>query len=70
MRSFVNPSKQKKSGGEPWLVIYTDLMTIIMVFLVILWSLNQGKDIGVSETIGDVTAIMISMPGDVLFPSV
>ena len=40
-----------------------------MVFFVILWSLNQGKDIGVSETIGDVSARMISLPGDVLFPS-
>ena len=69
MKSFVNPPKRKRSGGEPWQVIYTDLMTIIMVFFVILWSLNQGKDIGVSETIGDVTARMISLPGDVLFPS-
>ena len=38
-----------------------------MVFFVILWSLNQGKDIGVSETIGDVTARMLNLPGDVLF---
>ena len=50
------------------MVIYTDLMTIIMVFFVILWSLNQGKDIGVSETVGDVSTRMISLPGDVLFP--
>ncbi len=69
MKSFAHPPKAKKSGGEPWQVIYTDLMTIIMVFFVILWSLNQGKDIGVSETIGDVSARMISLPGDVLFPS-
>ena len=69
MRSFVNSPKSKRSGGEPWQIIYTDLMTIIMVFFVILWSLNQGRDIGVSETIGDVTARMISLPGDVLFPS-
>ena len=65
-RYSISPGK-KKSGGEPWMVIYTDLMTIIMVFFVILWSLNQGKDIGVSETIGDVSARMISLPGDVLF---
>jgi len=68
MKRFSNPPKTKRTRGEPWLVIYTDLMTIIMVFFVILWSLNQGKDIGVSETIGDVTARMISLPGDVLFP--
>ena len=68
MKRFSSPPKTKRSRGEPWLVIYTDLMTIIMVFFVILWSLNQGKDIGVSETIGDVSARMISLPGDVLFP--
>lgn len=67
MKRYANTSARKKSGGEPWQVIYTDLMTIIMVFFVILWSLNQGKDIGVSETVGDVSARMISLPGDVLF---
>lgn len=67
MKRSANTSGRKKSGGEPWQVIYTDLMTIIMVFFVILWSLNQGKDIGVSETVGDVSSRMISLPGDVLF---
>ena len=67
MKRYSTPSKIKKSGGEPWQVIYTDLMTIIMVFFVILWSLNQGKDIGVSETIGEISSRMISLPGDVLF---
>lgn len=67
MKRFADPPK-KKSKAEPWLIIYTDLMTIIMVFFVILWSLNQGKDVGISETIGDVSARMISLPGDVLFP--
>jgi flagellar motor protein MotB len=68
MKRFSVAAKAKKSRGEPWQVIYTDLMTIIMVFFVILWSLNQGKDIGVSETIGDVSSRIISLPGDVLFP--
>jgi flagellar motor protein MotB len=68
MKRFADPAKGRKSGAEPWMVIYTDLMTIIMVFFVILWSLNQGKDIGISETIGDVSTRMISLPGDVLFP--
>lgn len=67
MRRYADTPK-RKSRGEPWMVIYTDLMTIIMVFFVILWSLNQGKDIGISETIGEVTARMITLPGDVLFP--
>jgi len=44
-----------------------DLMTIIMVFFVILWSINQGKDVGISETIGDQMANMVNLPGDILF---
>ena len=56
---------RKKS--DSWQTIYMDLMTIIMVFFIILWSINQGKDIGISETIGDQTARLINLPGDVLF---
>lgn len=67
MRTFVMQRGGRKARGEPWQVIYTDLMTIIMVFFVILWSLNQGKDVGISETVGDVTARMINLPGDILF---
>lgn len=44
-----------------------DLMTIIMVFFVIIWSLSQGKDVGISETVGDVSSRLIDLPGDVLF---
>jgi len=69
MKRHSGPSIAKRSRGEPWQIIYTDLMTIIMVFFVILWSTNQGKDIGISETIGDISSRMISLPGDVLFPS-
>lgn len=58
---------QRAVRKDTWQVIYMDLMTIIMVFFVILWSINQGKDVGVSETVGDVTARMINLPGDVLF---
>lgn len=56
---------RKKS--DSWQTIYMDLMTIIMVFFIILWSINQSKDMGVSETIGDQTARVINLPGDVLF---
>jgi len=45
-----------------------DLMTIIMVLFVILWSINKGKDVGVSDTVGDVTARVIDLPSDILFP--
>ncbi|MCB0366230.1 MAG: OmpA family protein [Bdellovibrionaceae bacterium] len=57
---------QRKESGS-WQIIYMDLMTMIMVFFVILWSINQGKDVGISDTIGDQTANMVNLPGDVLF---
>jgi len=66
MKRFLIP-KKKNSRKEVWQIIYMDLMTIIMVFFIILWSINQGKDIGVSETVGDVTTRMINLPGDILF---
>lgn len=52
-----------------WQIIYMDLMTIVMVFFVILWSLDQGSDVGISQTIGDQTLRTVSLPGDVLFAS-
>jgi len=66
MKTFSGQQRQKKRN-ESWQVIYMDLMTIIMVFFVILWSINQGKDDGISETVGDQTARMVSLPGDILF---
>lgn len=56
-----------KTKSPSWQVIYMDLMTNIMVFFVIIWSLSQGKGEGISETAGDVTSRLISLPGDVLF---
>lgn len=67
MKKFVR-SEKKKKGSESWQVIYMDLMTMVMVFFVILWSLNQGKDIGISDTVGDTSARLIDLPGDVLYP--
>jgi flagellar motor protein MotB len=46
-----------------------DMMTIIMVFFVILWSINQRRESGVSETVGQETVKMVNLPGDVLFAS-
>ena len=66
MKRF-SSAKGKRAVNQSWQTIYTDLMTIIMVFFVVLWSLNKGKDIGVSETTGDVSTRMINLPGDVLF---
>lgn len=58
-----------RRGGEAWQLIYMDLMTIVMVFFVILWSLNQKKESGVSSTIGEESVKMVNLPGDVLFSS-
>ena len=62
----IRKSRHRKKS-DSWQTIYMDLMTIIMVFFIILWSINQGKDVGISETIGDQTARLINLPGDVLF---
>ena len=61
----VFPKTQRNSS---WEVIYMDLMTIVMVFFVILWSLNKGKDDGISPTVGTETPRMIQLSSDVLFP--
>ena len=66
MKQYIRP-KKVMPNRETWQTIYMDTVTIVMVFFVILWSISQGKDIGVSETVGDVTARMINLPGDVLF---
>lgn len=60
-------------GGSSsvWQIIYMDLMTIMMVYFVILWSADQGKaapeQAGISHTIGDQTVRMVNLPGDILF---
>ena len=54
---------------EAWQIIYIDLMTNIMIFFVILWSINQGKEKGIDDAIGNETAQMVTLPGDVLFES-
>ncbi len=62
-----------RASSAHWQIIYMDLMTIMMVYFVILWSAEQGsKDsefTGISPTIGDQTVRMINLPGDVLFSS-
>ncbi len=62
VRTF--PKSHRQSS---WEVIYMDLMTIMMVFFVILWSLNKGKDDGISETVGTETPRMIQLSSDILF---
>jgi outer membrane protein OmpA-like peptidoglycan-associated protein len=57
--------------SDVWQIIYMDLITQIMMFFVILWSLSQvaQKTTGASKTIGDTTKHEVNLPGDVLFPS-
>ncbi len=59
--------KKRHGGSELWQTAYIDLMTNIMIFFVILWSLSQAQSKGVSETVGDVSTRMVNLPGDVLF---
>lgn len=67
---------KKKSGGQ-WAVIYIDLMTQMMAFFVIVWSLEVGAKETQTPTIatgfgtgmGNQTVRMVDLPGDVLFAS-
>jgi outer membrane protein OmpA-like peptidoglycan-associated protein len=75
MRRRVHPPSGKKGHGALWSIIYIDLMTQIMAFFVILWSVEHGvklvatRPIGSGVGMGDQTARMVDLPGDVLFAS-
>ena len=73
-RRRVRPPRTGGKSRAVWQIIYIDLMTTMMVFFVILWSVDQGSsadqtETGISQTIGDQTVRMVSLPGDVLFAS-
>jgi flagellar motor protein MotB len=65
----------KKSHGALWSIIYIDLMTQIMAFFVIVWSVEHGAkltqtpSLGTGIGMGDHTVRMVDLPGDVLFAS-
>lgn len=67
----------KKSHGALWSIIYIDLMTQIMAFFVIVWSVEHGAKLtqtpglgsGTGIGMGDQTVRMVDLPGDVLFAS-
>jgi flagellar motor protein MotB len=63
--------RRAKPKFDIWPVVYIDLMTQIMMFFVILWSISQmqAKKSGASKTLGDTTLHEVPLPGDVLFPS-
>jgi outer membrane protein OmpA-like peptidoglycan-associated protein len=58
-----------------WSIIYIDLMTQIMAFFVIVWSVEHGSRLtqtpalGTGIGMGDQTVRMVDLPGDVLFAS-
>ncbi|HEX3762228.1 MAG TPA: flagellar motor protein MotB [Kofleriaceae bacterium] len=65
----------RKSHGALWSIIYIDLMTQIMAFFVIVWSVEHGArvtqtpSLGTGVGMGAQTARMVDLPGDVLFAS-
>ncbi len=67
-RVYVLPRIPRKKS-EVWQIIYMDLITIVMVFFVILWSINKGRDESAARATGEETTRTVSLPGDVLFPS-
>jgi outer membrane protein OmpA-like peptidoglycan-associated protein len=53
-----------------WQIVYIDLMTNVMIFFVVLWAVqSRPRKTGISDTLGTETVKMVSLPGDVLFPS-
>ena len=75
MRRRVHAPSGKKGHGALWSIIYIDLMTQIMAFFVIVWAVEKGaklvatKPVGSGVGMGDQTARMVDLPGDVLFAS-
>jgi len=69
------PAPRKKSHGALWSIIYIDLMTQIMAFFVIVWTIEHGAKATATVTLatgfgmGDQTVRMVDLPGDVLFGS-
>ena len=72
---FRRRASGKKSHGALWSIIYIDLMTQIMAFFVIVWSVEHGAKLtqtpalGTGVGMGDQTVRMVDLPGDVLFAS-
>ncbi|HSS00864.1 MAG TPA: flagellar motor protein MotB [Kofleriaceae bacterium] len=72
---FRRRASGKKSHGALWSIIYIDLMTQIMAFFVIVWSVEHGArltqtpSLGTGVGMGDQTVRMVDLPGDVLFAS-
>ena len=46
------PRAPKKGHGALWSIIYIDLMTQIMAFFVIVWSIDHGSKATVTANLG------------------
>ena len=68
-------ARPRKGHGALWSIIYIDLMTQIMAFFVIVWTIEHGAKAtmtagvgtGFGVGMGDQTVRMVDLPGDVLF---
>lgn len=68
---------QRRSPRALWAIIYIDLMTQIMVFFVILWSVERREadtaaeqpSLGIGMGTGDQTVRMVNLSSDILFAS-
>ena len=58
-------------SSDVWPIIYIDLMTQIMMFFVILWSIARcrRRRRASRRPLGDTDRAEVNLPGDVLFPS-
>jgi outer membrane protein OmpA-like peptidoglycan-associated protein len=67
--------RSPRRHGMLWAIIYIDLMTQIMIFFVILWTVERRAEdtktvnMGTGLGMGDQTVRMVNLPGDVLFAS-
>lgn len=68
MKRYAAPAGQRRRF-ETWQIIYIDLMTNMMMFFLVVWIISQRQEKGVSDKMGDETVKLVSLPGDVLFPS-
>lgn len=77
MRGRRSGHRKKGGHGALWSIIYIDLMTQIMAFFVIVWTIEHGSKATQTPTLatgygvgmGDQTVRMVDLPGDVLFAS-
>ena len=61
---------RQRRGFDVWQIVYIDLMTNVMIFFVVLWAVqSRPRKSGISDTLGTETVKMVTLPGDVLFPS-